>query len=452
MSYWKGKKAYRWLVLVICMLLYATTTLTRWNYTSIASYLAADLHIGKPELGLIGSAFLYTYSIAQIPGGILTDYFGGRRVISISVALTGVFCFAFAVASTFTEILVARALMGLFAASVYGPITAIIARWFTIKERGFAASMNNGGGGMGEIITWTLLPLIAMLSTSGLFGLPGWRISCLVMAAIVLAIAAGGAIILRNDPEDMGLPSVQKAEETKMEKDKSYKTACRDALKDPALWGLAVIWSGFIVCTRYMLGWMPVYAAEYYMNVEKMPKEMAMIAGGVIASTYILGRFVGAPIMGWLSDYCVKKRGMPRSVLMAFGLIASGVVFCFLSTQYPSRLSLAIMCFSGGFFFNYYSLVAASAAEMWPIRTTGFVMGVLQTVGQLVGALSLSVSGYMAVKFAVAGGNFVTDFVGIWYQGIPVCAVAFLVSLYVIRQERKAVAKRLEQLASEGQA
>ena len=137
----------------MCTLLYATTTLTRWNYTSIAGYLASDLNIGKAELGLIGSAYLYTYAIAQLPGGILTDFFGGRRVISISVAFLGVFCLVFAIASSFTEVLTARALMGVFGASVYGPITVILARWFNIKERGFASTMNNGGGGLGEVIT-----------------------------------------------------------------------------------------------------------------------------------------------------------------------------------------------------------------------------------------------------------------------------------------------------------
>ena len=182
-----------------------------------------------------------------------------------------------------------------------------------------------------------------------------------------------------------------------------------------------------------------------------MPKGKAMLAGGAMASMYVVGRFAGAPVMGWLSDYFVKKRGMPRSVLMAGGLLATAVMFYGMTAIFPTPVVLVITGIVSGFFINFYALVAASAAEIWPIRTTGFVMGVLQTVGQLVGAVALSISGYLAVKPA-GGGNFFHEFSGIWYQGIPVCAVAFVVALLLIKQERKAITARLARIESSASA
>ncbi len=68
MKYWMGKASYRWIILCACMLVYCTSQLVRWNYASITKYLMTDLAIGKPELGLLGSAFFYAYAVRKFPG------------------------------------------------------------------------------------------------------------------------------------------------------------------------------------------------------------------------------------------------------------------------------------------------------------------------------------------------------------------------------------------------
>ncbi|VCY86522.1 hypothetical protein BANRA_05261 [Escherichia coli] len=62
----------------------------RWNYTGISQYLIGEWHIGKEELGILGSAFFYAYAIGQSPWGTLTDILGGRRVISIGILITAI--------------------------------------------------------------------------------------------------------------------------------------------------------------------------------------------------------------------------------------------------------------------------------------------------------------------------------------------------------------------------
>jgi len=176
------KSHYKWVILVACMLVYCTSQLVRWNYSSITKYLTADLGIGKPELGLLGSAFFYAYAVAQIPWGTATDIFGGRKVIPAGIAILALFLAGFALSATFTQAMVWRALMGFVAAAGYVPITSVLAKWFSIKERGFAMEMYSGpGGGLGEALTFLLIPVIALLMTGdGIFGLAGWRGSTVV--------------------------------------------------------------------------------------------------------------------------------------------------------------------------------------------------------------------------------------------------------------------------------
>ena len=410
MSFWTGKASYRWIILVACMLVYCTSQLVRWNYASITKYLTTDLGIGKPELGLLGSAFFYAYAVAQIPWGSATDMFGGRRVIPVGITILSLFLIGFAFSATFTEAMIWRALMGFVAAAGYVPITAVLSKWFSVKERGFAMEMYSGpGGGLGEALTFLLIPLIALFMTDGgIFGLTGWRGSTFFMGIVVLAIAISSAFMLRSDPSDMGLPSIQKAEDKK--KDENYAATVKGIIKDPALWVMSIVWSGY------------------------------MVAGGAMATVYVLGRVFGTPLVGKLSDHLLKRNNTPRSVVICVGLVLIAAMFYTYTTPIPTTFAMGALAFFSGIVINIFPLINASCAEIWSIRATGFSMGIINTVGQFAGALALSASGYMAVKYSIKGGAFYTEFLGIWYLGIITSIVAAIAAVYVIYREKRAFA------------
>ena len=439
MAKFSVKSHYKWVILLACMLVYCTSQLVRWNYSSITKYLTADLGIGKPELGLLGSAFFYAYAMAQIPWGTATDIFGGRKVIPAGIAILALFLAGFALSATFTQAVVWRALMGFVAAAGYVPITSVLAKWFSIKERGFAMEMYSGpGGGLGEALTFLLIPIIALLMTGdGIFGLAGWRGSTVVMAGIVLVIAIGSALMLRSDPSDMGLPSVQKAEDKKS--DANYGATIKGVAKDPALWVISLVWSGYMIAARLVPGWLPLYATDFYMQKEGMPMGQAMVAGGAMATLYVMGRVVGTPLVGKLSDILLKRLNTPRSVVIMGGLLGIAAMFYAYTTPIGSAVWLGVLAFYSGIVVNIFPLVNATAAEIWSIRTAGFSMGIINTVGQFAGALALSASGYMAVNFSVKGGAFHTEFLGIWYLGIMTSVAAAAAALYVIYREKRAV-------------
>jgi hypothetical protein len=68
-------------------------------------------------------------------------------------------------------------------------------------------------------------------------------------------------------------------------------------------------------------------------------------------------------------------------------------------------------------------------------------------VGQFAGAVALSASGFMAVRFSIKGGAFYTEFLGIWYLGILTSLCAAAAALYVIYREKNAVAKQFAKTA-----
>lgn len=451
----RGNASYRWVILLACMLVYCTSQLVRWNYASITKYLMTDLHIGKPELGILGSAFFYAYAIAQIPWGVATDIFGGRRVIPIGIGILAFFLVGFALSATYTEAIIWRALMGVVAAAGYVPITSVLAKWFGLKERGFAMEMYSGvGGGLGEALTFLLIPILAVvMAQGGIFGLDGWRGSTAAMGIVILVIAASSALMLKSSPTDIDLPSIQAEEDSKkaaVEEDAedasaAYKANVRRIVRDPALWIMAVVWSSYMVATRLVPGWLPLYATDFYIQQEGMTKEAAIIAGGFMATLYVLGRVFGTPVVGKLSDWLLK-RGIPRSFVIGVGLLMIAALFSLFTVRIPTPFLLMVLSFVSGVAINIFPLISASAAEIWSVRSAGFTMGIINTVGQFAGAAALSVSGFMAVRYAVAGGSYETEFLGIWYLGIATSIFGALASIYVVIREtrRGTIARELE--------
>jgi MFS transporter, OPA family, sugar phosphate sensor protein UhpC len=299
------------------------------------------------------------------------------------------------------------------------------------------------GGGLGEALTFLMIPLIALMLSDGgtFFGMSGWRGSTVIMGIVVLVIAALSALMLRSDPTDMGLSSVQSAEDK--EPDMNYKSAVAKTSKDPALWFLSLVWSGYMIGARLVPGWLPLYAADFYMQNSGMSKEKAMVAGGVMATIYVLGRVFGTPLVGKLSDVLLKKYAVPRSVISFTGLLLMAAMFYAYTIAIPSSFWLGLLAFISGVLINIFPLINASAAEIWSIRAAGFSMGIINTVGQFAGAMALSVSGYMAVRYSVAGGAFYTEFRGIWYLGILTSIAAAAAGLYVIYREKRAVVAHL---------
>jgi Sugar phosphate permease len=440
LSFLKNKSNYRWIILLACMLVYCTSQLVRWNYASITKYLMEDLNIGKPELGVLGSAFFYAYAIAQIPWGTAADVYGSRRVIPVGIGILALFLAGFAFSMTFTQAIFWRAAMGFVAAAGYVPITSALARWFSVKERGFAMEMYSGvGGGLGEVMTFLLIPVFAVVLSSGsFFGLQGWRGSTILMAVVIFVIAAIALWLLRASPTDMGLPSIQQKEDKEEHQNLSYRETLGIIAKDPALWILSLVWSAYMVATRLVPGWLPLYATDFYIQQDGMSKEMALIAGGGMATMYVLGRVFGTPVVGWISDRLLKHN-IPRSAVIGVGLLLIALVFYFFTLHIPNSFTLALLSFFAGIVINIFPLINASAAEIWSVRSTGFSMGIINMVGQFAGALALSVSGFMAAKYSIPGGAFHTEFLGIWYLGIITSILGAFATLYIVIRERRTV-------------
>src|SRR5471030_3300732 len=102
----------RWYVLLLISLMYLITYLDRVNISTAAPVISKEFGFDKITMGIIFSAFGWSYGLFQIPGGWLGDRFGARRVLAIIVSYWSVMTAATAAATGAGSFVVIRFLFG----------------------------------------------------------------------------------------------------------------------------------------------------------------------------------------------------------------------------------------------------------------------------------------------------------------------------------------------------
>jgi sugar phosphate permease len=70
----------RWIVLALVFLGIVINYIDRGNLSIAAPSIMRDFRIAPATMGVLLSAFFWTYAAFQIPAGILIDRFGIRRI------------------------------------------------------------------------------------------------------------------------------------------------------------------------------------------------------------------------------------------------------------------------------------------------------------------------------------------------------------------------------------
>jgi MFS transporter, OPA family, sugar phosphate sensor protein UhpC len=420
----RSAASYRWVILAFGVLAYATSQFARQNYTGVQKFIAADFDLDKGALGVLGSAFFYSYALFQMPWGIASDRFGSRGVTALGILLSAGAMAGFATSQSEAGLLFWRAMAGVAGAAVYVAMTGGMARWFPRQERGFSQSTFGGvGGALGEGAAFFLLPVISIYVASG------WRRGTLILAVGLAVMAVLCWTFLRSDPPDQQPAAVRTPFEWRL-------------LADPQLWCYALLFSGFIVAVRNVQAWTAVYVTDVYIATRALDVNAAVVAGGVLVTICysLFGRGIGVPLAGKMSD-ALAQRGWSRMVPVIGWLLLTIVLFQLLSMRVTGIWLLIVIAVLLGTAVNCFPLIAAAVSETYGPQKTASVMGFVNMVAQLSGATSLAASGYLGIALSGGGGNSLAEYQGIWLSGMAAVAVATALGIGIhvaLRRDRLA--------------
>lgn len=207
-------------------------------------------------------------------------------------------------------------------------------------------------------------------------------------------------------------------------------------LNDPALWLLGLYVAMGIMALRLVPGWLPLYAGELYREQRGFDRDLATLAGGWIGTLYVVGHVTGSPLVGRLSDW-LRGHGVGGVMIAAGGLVLSMAGFLLLTVPIASPWLLGALAVLLGVSLHAFPLINALASERWGAPRAGESLGWINMVGQLAGAVSLSVSGYLGLNAASQSGGELTEYAGIWLFGAACCLLGACAGLGAHRHMRE---------------
>jgi ACS family glucarate transporter-like MFS transporter len=138
------------LIIVLLTTLIAVFLYIDRNCLSVVGiYVAQDAGLSPEQLGLLLSCFYWTYAIAQVPSGWLSDGFGPRLVLTLYLVGWSLCTGLMGLVYGFIMLFLLRLGCGLFQAGAYPTAAGLIRYWVPFHRRGLASSIVSIGGRLG---------------------------------------------------------------------------------------------------------------------------------------------------------------------------------------------------------------------------------------------------------------------------------------------------------------
>ena len=157
---------------------YFLSTLMRAITATLSPTLSAELSLQARDLGLLAGGYFFGFSLTQLPMGRWLDTHGPRKVVLRFLVVAVIGCLAFAWASDFSGLLIARMLIGVgVSACLMAPLTGY-RRWLPLSQLQRANSW--------MLMTGALGMLASTLPVQWLLPQIGWRWIFVGLAALIV--------------------------------------------------------------------------------------------------------------------------------------------------------------------------------------------------------------------------------------------------------------------------
>lgn len=182
----------RWLVLLLSWAAFMLTSLDRSVWGPAAPTVAHALGVAIASIGTFATCYYVGYVVSNFLGGMASDLFGPRVVLSASMLLAGAGMVCFGSVHGRGLGLAVQALVGLFAGADYSAGAKSISNWFTGRERTLAVSLYTTATSLGTVVANLVIP--SMIAHHG------WRLSYHLFGALSMGLGVCIALLHRSAP------------------------------------------------------------------------------------------------------------------------------------------------------------------------------------------------------------------------------------------------------------
>jgi MFS family permease len=388
-------------VLALLGLAIVINYIDRGNLSIAAPVIKNELQLSATQLGVLFSAFFYTYTVLQFVVGGIVDRLGASRVLSAGLLIWSVATIAMGFAGGFAALLALRLLLGIGESVAFPCTSKVIAQNIPPENRGLANGVVTAGLKFG--------PAVGAFGAGMLIAKYGWRPVFWGMGiASLLWLPAWWRWRPRErPPQDAGSSTI----------------GYTQIFGQRSFWGCAAGHFAFNYLSYFFLTWLPLYLShERHLS----PPELARYAGA-----YYLVDSASALSTGWLCDHWIQRgarASLVRKAASAGGHVtaAAAMIACAFAGKesfYPWLLVAAVGSGAAGcgvFLFSQ-TIAGPRAVGQWSALQNGFG-NFAGLIGPTLTGFLVDRSGHFFSAFALAAAISVAGAV-VWAFGVRLAPV-----------------------------
>lgn len=377
------------MVLFVCMVIMG---LDRSSVSVAAPIMMEELGIAPSQMGLLLSAFFWTYTLCNIPAGRLADRFGAKKVLAGAAAIWSIASALTGCMSNLIGLMAARMGVGVGEASVFPTMAKIAAEQFPGRERATATGCYLAGARLGYALTPVVIGfLIAQFN---------WRLAFIITGVGSLLFCMFWFFWYDEQKGRVFAKSV----DAEIELEKQIVPWLK-LLTNRNILGLFVAKFGANYLYFMFLTWIPSYLV--------MERGFSILEMGVYASLPFVVAFITQPLTGFVSDFIIR-RGFSKTLarkgvlVIAQALSATIIAVAFVDDPMIAILILTVNIAAAS---TIGGMMQTMASEIAPFGMAATVTGAMNTVGAIAGVLAPTLTGIIVemtgsfqMALLVAGG------------------------------------------------
>jgi MFS transporter, ACS family, D-galactonate transporter len=388
----------RFVILALLFFTVVINYLDRSNLSVAAPQLGKDLGIDTVRMGVVFSAFGWSYAFCQIPGGWLADRANPRTMYAVLIALWSVATATLGLAGSITVLIALRVLVGALESPSFPINNRVVTTWFPERERATAIGCYTAGEFVGLAFLTPVLMYLQFHSS--------WRMVFLALGGLGILWSLVWRLIYRGPMSFKGTNAAEidlirqggglvDLEHTTASPKPALNVAdLGKVLSRSKLWGLYIGQYALTSTVWFFLTWFPTYLVQY--------RGVSFDKAGMLSALPFLAAFCGVVSSGLASDLLLRKGvpiGVARKAPIVAGLLLSTTIIGANFVQTPGYMIafMATAFFGNGMASISWSLVSAIA----PKHLIGLTGGVFNLFGNLSGITVPIIIGFLA-----RGGNF----------------------------------------------
>ena len=367
---WNPSPRYKWHVVAMLWWISFFNYADRQAIFSVFPLLEKEMGLSPLELGLLGSAFAWSYGLAAPLAGYVVDRVRRKTAILAGLHIWSVICALTALSRTFGQLLFFRAAEGLGETFYFPASMSLISDYHGKATRSRAMGLHQTSVYIGTIGGGFFAGLIGQYH--------GWRWSFIVFGALGILLGLVLARWLREAPRG----AADRSELGVSEAARPVRLPLRKFLGTLGRTPSALLLLGAFLCANFvavvLLSWMPKFLHDRF--------GMSLAMSGLTATVFVqLASMVGAPLGGWMADMLRRRTPRGRPLVQALGVLG-GAPFVALCGLTPSVGVLVIALTAWGLFKGLYDAnIFASVYDVIRPEARGTAAGFMNCVGWLGG-------------------------------------------------------------------